>query len=262
MIARVWIVYTVEFVRAIRLKQTFLGPALVLAAVLLAPLIHPIARDGLGDYTFIAYVTPMALSNLGFLLMLVYSAGLIAPELASGAIRQTLVRPVRRQDYFLAKLLLGMTHALLLSIVAACGSWALVYAFGEADGVFHGGELVYTHHDMCTAYALGSLLGLAPQWAGVGCALMISVMTQRAVAAISAAAGLWVLVNIAKYPLGIERYVFSTYLESPWQVFADRCDNIESAWMPMAGHCLATSSITLAVSTLCGIYVLHRRNLS
>ena len=144
MISRLWTVYAVELLKATRLKQTFVGPILVLLVVLCALLVHPVARDGASDYGFVAYVTPVALNSLGFLLLLAYCAGLVSQELNSGTIRQVLVRPVRRHEYMLAKLLLGMTYALLLAGIVAVSGWGIAYLFGEMTGVTFGGELVYT----------------------------------------------------------------------------------------------------------------------
>ena len=40
--------------------------------------------------------------------------------------------------------------------------------------------------------------------------------------------GIWFLADALKYPLHIDRYVFSTYLETPWRVFVGR-------WLANAG---------------------------
>jgi len=262
MIRRLWTVYCVEIEKAIRAKHTYVGPILVLLTVFAALLIHPITRDDVSDYDFIAHTTPLALNNIGFFLLLVFCANLIAVELENGSIRQTLVRPVLRQEYVLAKLGIGMTYAVLLTCVVAISSWTLVYALGDTVGVSDGAEQVYTHLDMLTVYTLGLLLGILPQWAGVSFALFISTCTRRPIIAIMLTLGIWLLVNFVKYPLGLDPLVFSTYLERPWEIFTYRCDNIEASWAPMGYYCAASSLATFVLCTTGAILVLRRRNVT
>ena len=96
MIVRVWIAYKLEVLKAIRLKFTYLGPALVVLTVAAMPLLQRFERDGVSDYAFIAYTTPVALNLVGLILLLAYCASLVSNELASGTIRTLLVRPLRR----------------------------------------------------------------------------------------------------------------------------------------------------------------------
>jgi ABC-type transport system involved in multi-copper enzyme maturation permease subunit len=262
MIGRIWNAYTVEMFKALRLKQTYLGPALVLAVVLCAPLLHPLHRDGVSDYGFVAYVTPLVLGFLGFLMLLTYCSSLVSSELSSGSIRAALVRPLKRHEYLLAKLLLGMTYAVLLTAITAAGSWAVAYALGELAGITFGGELIYTSEQMRTAYALGILLSLLPQFAGVAFALMVSVSTRSPAAAVGSTLGLWILLDLLKNPLHLEKLVFTSYLESPFQVFVNRCDAIETAWFPMTWYCLGASLSAWALFTAMAMLLLHRRNLT
>ena len=224
-----------------------------------APLVHPIHHGDTSAYHYIAYVTPLALDFLGFLLVLVYCAGLVSPELGSGAIRHALVRPLRRHEYLLAKLMMGMSYALLLTLLVAGTSWAVAFALGDLLGIAYGGELVYTDDQMLAAYGLGALLGLAPRFAAVAYALMISVCTRSAVAAVGAATGIWIVVDMLKYPLHVDAFVFSTYLETPWQVFINRCDAIDSSWWPAAPYCLASSTACVVLCTAVAAVVLRRR---
>jgi len=261
MMRRVWAAYAVEVSKAIRSKAAYVGPALVLLAVICAPFVHPIHRGDTSAYRYIAYVTPLALDFLGFLLVLVYCAGLVSPELNSGAIRHVLVRPLRRHEYLLAKLMTGMSYALVLTLLVAVGSWSIAFAQGDLLGIEDGGELVYTDDQMLRAYVLGALAGLAPQFAAAAYALMISVCTRSTVAAVGAAAGIWIVLDMVKYPLHMDAFVFSTYLETPWQVFINRCDAIDTSWFPAMGYCLGSSVACVIVCSAVAALVLRRRNL-
>jgi len=262
MIARVLNAYMVELSKASRQALTYIGPVLVVLAVLCMPLVRRVARDGTSDYAFIAYATPMALNLLGLLVLLAYCASQVAAELGSGTIRMVLVRPLRRHEFLLAKLLLGMTYAVLLTFSAAATSWATVLAFGDLGGVSYGGEVIYTSGAMLTTYLVAAGLSLLPLFAAVAYATMISTFTRSTGAAVGAAVGIWLLVDIVKYPLRIAPLVFSTYIEAPWQVFANRCGGFEASWSPDALYGAATSAAWSTVLVSLAMLALARRNLN
>jgi hypothetical protein len=261
MLGRIWTAYTVELTKALHLKQTYLGPLLMGMVVLLAPWLYPIEHDGRGDYAFIAYITPLALNNLGLLLLLAYCAGLISPELGNKSICQILVRPLLRQEYVLAKFLLGITYAVVLTTIVGLGSWSMVYILGDLTGILYGGELIYTAEEMLWAYAWGALGVLAPLFSAVAYALLISSLTRSPVAAVTGSVGILILVDLLKYSLNIEKVFFSTYLDTPWHVFNQRCDAIDVAWFPEMTYCLVTSFITVVLCVCLAIVISRRRNL-
>lgn len=260
MLGRIWTAYTVEIWKAIRLRQTYAGLALVLLLVIGSALFHGIASDGRSDYSYIAYVTPVAVGLVGVLLLLIYSAGLVSQELGSGSIRMVLVRPLRRHEYLCAKLMMGYTYAVLLLAVTVLGSWGLAFALGDLTGVNFGGELLFSPDQMLLSYILGTVLALAPLIAAASYGILISTLTRNPVSAALLAVSLWVAVDILKYPLGIDRFIFSSYIERPWQVFINRCDGIEMSWFPMTWQCLGVSSAYTVVFSALAMLVLHRRN--
>ncbi len=79
--------------------------------------------------------------------------------------------------------------------------------------------------------------------------------------AISLSLGSWILVDLAKYPLGIAPFVFTTYLEAPWRIFSGQCDALAQPWMPMAAWCVATSGLLIVAPAAVAIVVFKRRNL-
>jgi hypothetical protein len=247
--------------RALRLKSTYVGPGLMLLVVACTPLLQPLSRGEAGAYAYIGRVTPTALGLFGVLTLITYCTGLIAQDLSNGMARSILVRPILRHEYVLAKVLVGLTYAIALVGIVAVGSWSIAYLFGELVGVSYGGELVSSAEQMRDAYLLGLALSLGPLAATVGYAILISTITRNAVAAVSGAVGLWLAVDLIKYPLGIDRFMFSTYIEAPWQVFINRCDGIDTPWFPMVWYCLGSSLSVFAVTVSASAYVMHRRNL-
>ena len=262
MIARILRAYMAELLKGVRLRQAWAGPVVLLLALGMAPLLHPVARDGRSDYDFIALVTPATLNLLGFLLLLAGCAGLVAPEIGGGSIRLFLVRPIRRSEYLLAKFMAGASYAVLLTAITAAGAWGIAWALGELHGVAFGGELVHSSESMAQAYLAGAALSLLPMLAGVACALLASVCARGSGTAVTVSVGLWLVMDMLKHPLGIDAYVFTTYLEAPWQVFVNRCDGLDAAWWPMAGWCAGVSVATAVPALALAVLVLHRRNFS
>lgn len=261
MIQRILNAYLIEVMKAIRLKSTFLGPLIVILAVLAAPLVHPIEAGGASDYGFIAYATPMALNLLGFFILLIYCAGLVSNELSSGTICMVLIRPLRRREFLAAKLLMGMTYAVALSVLAALTAWILAYVLGDLTGVRYGGEVIHTDAEMRLTFGAALLLNLLPQFAAVAYAIFISTCTRSTGAAIGSAVGIWLLADAVKYPLRIAPFLFSSYMESSWQVFSDRCNALNAQWLPSAQYGALASLLSMALFFSLAVYILSRRNL-
>lgn len=249
MMGRILILFWVEWNRAARSWQTYLGPVAVLIAVVAALWVYPVARDGHGDYNYLAYALPASLNLLGFMLTLLFSATLISSDLASGALRLVLTRPVRRIELLLAKLLLAFAYALSLGGIAALAAWFIAASFGDLQGVYYGGELLFTATAMARSYGIAVLLSLVPQCAGAAMGLFFSVCTRSQLGAISLALAAWFTLDLAKYPLGVEAYMFTSYLETPWSVFSMRAEGMAEAWFPSAAYGLGTSLLAIVLFT-------------
>jgi ABC-type transport system involved in multi-copper enzyme maturation permease subunit len=258
---RIVALYRVEITKALRLRQTYVGPLLLMLVVLLSPLAHPMAKDGVGDYGFIAYVTPMALNFLGYVLLLTYVGGLIATELGHGTLRAILLRPVCREEVYVAKFLLGCSYSALLTATVGITSWCVAFALGDLYGIQVGGELLFMNDEMAWTYFVGAFLALAPQWAGVSLGLLYSTLTRSAGTAVSLSIGTWIVLELIKYPLGIAPMVFTTYLEAPWHVFASHCDGLDASWFPMAFYCVLSSLVVTIVSVTFGLMLFRRKDL-
>jgi ABC-type transport system involved in multi-copper enzyme maturation permease subunit len=263
MMRRIWNAYMVELIKASRLRVTLAGPVLVVASVCATALRIPIARDGLSDYRFVFEATTLSLDLLGLLLIVIFCTGLISSEMSRGTIRLVLVRPLRRFEFLCAKFLLGTTFALLLLVLAGATSWGLVLAFGEAHGVEYGGETIYTGAGMAGAYAAAAAFNALPLLAVVAYALLISTLNRSSVAAIGWSVGIWLLVDMIKYPLNIAPFIFSTYLEGPWQTFARRCDGFkEVGLLPDASYWILAVSLLWTIALVAAAAgILQRRSL-
>ena len=241
MIGRIWIAYRIELIKALHLRFVYIGPILVLGVVLCLPQLHPVARDGYSDYGFIARATSMTVSLLGLLLVMTFCAGLVSSEVSGGVIRSVLVRPIRRVEFLVAKYMLGVTYALLISISAAATSWAVVAVAGDVAGVTYGGEVLFTNQEMLRDYMLGFLVHLLPLTATVAYAVMISTFSRNSGVAVGTAVAVWAAVDATKYPLGIAPFLFTTYFEFPWRIFTEQARGLEASWQPEIFYCAAAS---------------------
>jgi len=198
---------------------------------------------------------------LGLLLLLCYSASLVSSELGSGTIRTVLVRPILRHEFLLAKLMMGVTYAVLIAAAFAVPAWTLVMVKGKLAGITIGGEVLYTSRDMFATFLTGLGIGLVSQTAAVAFAVMISTLTRNSGAAIGATLGIWIAMDTLKYPLRIAPFLFSSYMEMPWQVFGDRTNGLEAYWVPGLYWSLGTACAWTVIFVAVAIVVLQRRSL-
>ncbi|MDZ4860607.1 MAG: ABC transporter permease [Candidatus Hydrogenedentes bacterium] len=261
MIDRVFTAYLAELLKALRWKFTYLGPLLIIAMVGLAPLLYPVAGEGQNPFIFVGVATSTALNLLGLFILISYCAGLVSSEISSGTIRLILTRPLFRHEFVLAKLLAGATYAFTLSAAAAITSWTVALVFGNISGVEYGGEVVHTSGSMVRVYALGFLIALAPQFAFVAYAVMVSTYVRNTGAAVITAIGTWIVVDAVKYPLGIAKYLFGSYVDTPWEVFRSQAEGLTVAWISEKTYwCLGTSAVAAAVFGAVALIGLRRRN--
>ncbi|MCC6795462.1 MAG: ABC transporter permease [Candidatus Hydrogenedentes bacterium] len=260
MIGRIATAYQIELIKAFRSKLSYVGPILAILLVLMTPLLHPLRGDGENAYRFIAFATPTALNVLGLFLVLSFCASLISGETGTGSIRLVFTRPILRHEFVIAKLLIGFTYAITVSLLVAITAWAIAFAFGSASGVEFGGEMLFTSGAMLRAYLLGFALHLAPQFAFVSYAVMISSFMKSNAASVITSIGIWLLLDAVKYPLGISPMLFATYVDTPWEIFRAQADGLTLEWGDKVYWCLGTSLVAATIFSIAAIVTIHRRN--
>jgi ABC-2 type transport system permease protein len=261
MIKRILNAYLIEISRAIRLKSTFFGPTLMIIIILLTPFAYPIQQDNDSDYDFLAYVLPLSINVFGHFMTLIYAASLISTELSTGSIRMALTRPLRRREYLAAKALHGITYTVSLNLIALATALGLVQFLGNLTGIYFGDELIYSDSEMRQALLTTIALTLLPQCATISFALVLSTATRNSTAAIATAIGTWLFIETIKYPLNISQYVYSTYAESPWTIFNDRCNAFDASFIPSAYWGTGISLGYIIVFTSISLFILGRRNI-
>lgn len=261
MMRRVWTAYGIELAKAFRSRATYAGPLLLLLGVFGALFVRPFARDAVSDYAFVSFATVTVLHGLGLFVTLIYCSGLVASEY-TGTLRVVMVRPIHRHEFLCAKLLHGMTYTLTLTALTAVAAWGVAWLLGDLRDVGSGGEQAFSASQMRAAYLFGALASLPPQWAAVAFALLVSVCVRNALSAAVLTVGLWLLMDFAKYPLHLDRFIFSSYLETPWEVFKAHCDGLEASWLVALREGLAASVAGIGICFGAAVLVFHRRNLA
>jgi hypothetical protein len=262
MMGRVWTAYTVEVEKAIAQRQTFVGPLAVMVVIACLPWVHAVHRDPASAYAFVSYALPLVFTFLGFALLLAFVAGQTALELSCGTVRAVLVRPVLRHELLLAKALLGLTYGVLLLAGASLSAWLMAAVWGDLHGVHYGGELLFSHQQMRNAYLAGVLLSMAPVLAGVGYAMLCAMLSRSASGAVTLAIGGWLVLDGVKHPLGIEQFVFTTYLEWPWHAFSLQSMGMDAIWVSAAVFmCAGVCVLEGAFCFFLAVLIFRRRNL-
>jgi hypothetical protein len=260
MIRRVLTACVAEWTKYSRTVLPYIGVLLVAGLSAATLFVHPVRQDGASDFAFIGHAVPAALNLAGLLVSIGYSATLISSEVASGTIRTVLVRPIARHEFYLAKLVNGMAYAVLLASAALVAAWISAATLGELTAIAFGDELMFTAAEIYAAMATAILVNLAPQFVAVAYALFISAVTSRPAASISLAVGIWLLVDYIKHPLRASGFVFTTYLDHAWIVFQDRCNALDTSFLPEAALGIGVCIIWFIVFTLASIFVIARRS--
>ena len=262
MIGRILNALSVEIIKAVRTPVTFIAPAAVSLTVLAAPLTHAMAHDGESDYAFLAYAIPLAVNVIGLTLILIYCSGLIAGELASGTIRTVLVRPLLRHEFLLAKFALGAGYAVMNLCLAIVLALFLVVLMGDLNGIQIGGEVIYSNAEMMKALALASALELLPLFAAISMAFLISVSTRSSVLAATLTIAIWLFVELVKYPLHFWRFSFTTYFETPWNIFSEMCDGFSVRYFPELFWMFGATGVAFAIFMGLSFLLMSRRDLT
>jgi len=262
MMVRILIVFKMECWKALYLRMTWLGPLFIGLVACVLPVLQPIVADGESDYGFVLFGVTVLNGNLALLFTFIYSANLIAPELSSGLARHVMVRALRRSEWFLGKLFFALFYATGIGLLCGVLPWCIASIFGELNGVNFGGELIHTEASMRESFLYGLLLGIFPLWAGAALALLLSTLSRSALSAAGLCIALWVVLDVAKYPLGIEEWVFSTWLEGAWRPLGEMLNALPVHWNPVLQYTTFSSALCFFPSVLLAIIALQRRNLT
>lgn len=259
---RIAVAFQVECLKQARLSVLLAGPLFMAVAVLAVSLRYPMDASTSIRHQYLADSLPLVINLLGFALMLLFASNQIAGERAQGTLRQLLLRPIGRLEWLAAKYLTTLAYGLWLISVTTLVAVARAALGGPLSGIAFGGEVLFTESDMVVSLLLGLLLGFLPAAAGAAVALAASTYARTTASAMGIVLGGWLALDVVKYPLGIDRYVVTTYLDSGWRVFASRCEGYDLSWSPHAEWAVGVSAVTSAVALLLAAWRMRSMNVT
>ncbi len=253
-----------EWTKAVHRKLPYLG---VLAAVTVCVLFWVATRQidrrqQFNGWSFVQYEAIGGLSNVGLMFVAIFGAALVAEERGSGAIRVVLSAPLRRWQFFLAKVITALVYMTVLVVAVLAVSFALGllrHSFGDvADeaGVIYGRTEVLAN--LALAVALEWLCLAAAACYG----LFLSVLARNAGQAIGAVIGIGVLIEATKSVIGIQPYVFTTYVGQAWVKFGQVAQGLDYMWKPEIWWIVLVPAAWCAVFLAAGVLILQRRDLN
>jgi len=251
---RLWSAIEVELYKASRQRLVWLGVMLVSLLAAGVSLRFDLTQEASSRYLYIAHAAPAALNVLGLLLLVLFAASLVAGEVAGGTLRGLVLRRVTRLEVFLAKWAALALFSLLLVVGTLFTAWMMALSGGPMTGIIYGGDVVFTGDTMLGVLLLCGVAAWLPMLTAGTLALAVSCYTRSALAAAATVIGVWAAIEALKYPLGLESYVFTTYLESPWVYYAELCDGYPGEWRRRLAIGALMCGLTTAVSAAAGVY--------
>lgn len=259
---RIGLAFQAECHKSLRLKSLWIAPLLLGLCVVVVSLRYPLAESTSVRHLYLADVLPLVTNLLGFALLLLFAANQIAGERAGGTLRQLILRPIGRVEWFAAKFLASLAYGAWLTLTAALVAWARAAMAGPMSGIVLGGEVLFTEFAMLESLVLGLALGFLPLAAGAAVAMAVSTLTRSTAAASAIVLGGWFALDAIKYPLGIDRYVFTSYLDTGLKVFAARCEGFDAPWAPEAHWAIAVCMATILVALVAGAWRMRVMNVT
>ena len=234
------------------------APLAIVVVLVLGYTIYLVVDERELDMAYVSQATAIALSFPALFTALVMPAVIMSYEWHHGTIRYIRIRPVRRGPLLMAKGAFAFAYGVAILIVTAAIAWTASTIMGGNTGVTYGDELLFTSGEMYRAYAVSSALFLAELSAATAFSLAMGTVFRSPGAAITAAIGGWLIIDIAKYPLGIESFVFFTHWDSVWIGFSERANGWApgpQSWMMALGVAAAWWAVCVAIA-----YVALRRS--
>jgi ABC-2 type transport system permease protein len=264
-------VYRWELRKLVSQKRTYLGLALIVILPLFFVVFQNVhTRGNHGDNIFAAQITQSGLATpvlmllflSEFMLPLVASlvAGdIVAAEDGNGTLKTILTRSVDRGQVFVAKVLAGVTYAILAVFLSA----AVATAAGVASWGFHSvrtfsGTIVSAPEALLLVFASNAVY-LIPLLTIVSIGTLLSVVTRNSTAAVVGTIGLVILLFIvAQIPglEGIKPYLVTEQFEN-WHGLLRTPTN----WAPIA-HSAWLCALYAVPALVAGYLVFLRRDVA
>ncbi|HSU53543.1 MAG TPA: ABC transporter permease, partial [Candidatus Dormibacteraeota bacterium] len=218
-----------EMSKAVRRKLPWFG---VFAVAVLCGLIFVVADQvsaaaSANAWGYAAFSMHAVFSDIGLIVLLVFSSMLMAEETGTGTIRAALAAPIHRWELYVAKAITGLAYMLFISLCSLLFSLLLArihFQFGDVTDAL---GVVYNKTTVLKAFAMGVLLSWVPLAALLMYGLFISTLVRSSGAAVAVAICTMYLLDFTKHLLRIDPYIFTKYIGYPWQVLQQMAQGVD-----------------------------------
>lgn len=253
-----------EITKIVRTKLPYASLLVVFVTCLSAFVLtgRSAAQEVLNGWGFVCYAAQILFSDIGVVLIVIFTAMLLADETGSGTIRFLLPSPQSRLDFFGAKVLVAFLYVIgvsLFTLLCSVVMGKLRYSFGDVSDQV---GLVYSRRQVTMHLAVALLLSWMPLAAAASYGILMSAVITTPAKAIGTAIGVLFTLDMIKHVFGFEPYVFTRYVVLPWAIFHQVAQGIDFAWYPATAKLIAVSAVTVVVCLTCAAVVFVRRDLN
>lgn len=253
-----------EIAKTSRTKLPYFG---IFAACLVAVLAFVVTDAAVGGeplngWGYVALSMQSVFIDMGLIFISIFSAMLVAEETGSGTVRMVLSSPLLRWQFYTAKVLMGLLYMIVMSITALALSiflGSLKYEFGNVVD-FMG--VAYGRKEVLLNFVAAFFLSWLPLTSAVLFGVFISTIAKKSGQAIGVVVGIIILLATMKHLIGIEPYVFTTYVGSSWGVFHQVAQGVDYQWSPEVWKMVAVSAIYCFVTFAAGLAIFAKRDLN
>ena len=211
---------------------------------------------------YVGFSMQMLFSDLGPILIVSFSARLVAEETGTGTIRAALAAPVHRWEFYLAKAVTGLLYMIIFSAAALLFTLALAGIHYRFDAVGDSFGIVYGRGQALQQLLVSFALSLIPLSALVMYGLLISTLIRTTGAAVSVGITTLVIIDFTKHLVGLDPYIFTRYIDCPWLNLQQIAQGMDYQWLPETWKMVALSGVSAVVAFSAGLIVFVRQDLN
>ena len=253
-----------EITKALRRKLPYFG---ILAVALVCVVSFFVSGQistaaGANGWGYVAFSMQLVFTDIGPILIVMFTSMLLAEETGTGTIRAVLAAPVHRWELFLAKAAIGILYMLAVSLAALLFSIAFAKAHYEFGAVGDSFGVVYargrTLHEFLTGYCLSWI----PLTALVMYGLLISTLIRNAGVSVSVGVSTLFLIDLTKHLVGFDPYIFTRYIGYSWVTLQQLAQGMDYQWHTEVPKLIALSVISGIVLFAAGLTIFVRKDLN
>ncbi len=264
MIQRIIKIVWNEFIKLISQKFTYFSLiALIILVILIGIGVNyfSIEQSTIGSgYLFLLSSVRTVISLFGVIFILIFSSQLISSESSSGTLQVNLVNPIKRFEFYAAKLIISIFFAMTILAITLLASIVIIrinYSFGD---YVERGLTIFTQGDIFLNLFLCSLLLFFPLLSICCYGLLISTITKNSGTAIGYSIGSIIIIDVIKERFNISDIVFNSYIDTPFELAQQITEGFKINWMPTILYCIFIPMIWAIIMAGTGYFIFSKRD--